>query len=155
MHKNAIYFSWILIFLFVIGVRGSLSQPMPKGEAGPNIRLGEIHFQLRELESTPSPLKVLEVHIEIVNRSRQTIAPPNSIKLAMVPKEVKYPEGTSTTEFSPTPEETTLDVPLPPNKGQILIFGIQLPEKEIESISFEIQINPPDGEKKTVLWEGN
>ena len=154
MLKNIIYYSCVLIFLSVIGMRESLSQPMPKGEAGPNIRLGEIHFQVRELESTPSPLKILEIHIEIFNKSRQTIAPPNSIKLALVPKEVKYPEGASATEFSLTPEETTLDVPLPPNTGRILIIGLQLPEKKIESIFFEIQINPPDGEKKTVVWEG-
>jgi hypothetical protein len=72
----------------------------------------------------------------------------------LVPKEVKYPEGASAPEFSLTPEETTLDVPLPPNTGRILIIGLQLPEKKIESISFEIQVNPPDGEKKTVVWEG-
>ena len=98
---------------------------------------------------------MLEVHIEILNKSRRITAPPDSIKVVVVPKEIKYPEGASATEFSPTQEETMLTVPLPPNTGRILIFGFALPEKKPESITFEIQVNPPDGEKKTVKWEGS
>jgi hypothetical protein len=35
-----------------------------------------------------------------------------------------------------------------------LIIGLELPEKRPESITFEIQVNPPDGERKTAKWEG-
>jgi hypothetical protein len=49
----------------------------------------------------------------------------------------------------------TLTISLPPNTGRIFIIGLQLPEKKPESITFEIQVNPPDGEKKTVKWEGS
>lgn len=154
MLKHIIYLSYILTFLSVIGLRNGSSQPIPKGETDPNIKLGEIHFQVRELKSAPSPLKMLEIHIEIFNKSRQTTVPPNSIKLVIIPKEIRYPEGMSVEGFKPSQEETSLSVPLPPNTGRILIFGFSLPEKIPESMTFEIQINPPEGEKKTAMWEG-
>jgi hypothetical protein len=37
----------------------------------------------------------------------------------------------------------------------VLIIGFSLLETKLESITFEVQINPPDGEKKTVMWEGS
>jgi len=129
------------------------SQSKAVEENGPDIRLGEIRFQVRELSSTPSPLKMLEIYVELFNRSRQTIAPPNSIKLVLVPTETKYPEGSPGAKFEPGQQETTISVPLPPAAGRILTFGFSLPEKIPESITFEIQINLPEGEKKTVTWE--
>jgi hypothetical protein len=98
---------------------------------------------------------MLEIHIEIFNKSRQTTAPANSIKLVIIPKEIRYPEGVSVEGFTPSQEETSLAVPLPPNKGRILILGFSLPEKIPESMTFEIQINPPEGEKKTATWKGS
>jgi hypothetical protein len=150
--RRAITYSFTLIFLF-LGTRVVFPQPREAEEKGPDIRLGGITFLVRELPSTPSPLKMLEIHIEIFNKSRQTIAPANSIKLIMVPKEINYPEGVPAVGFNPAQEETTLTVPLPPNTGRILIFGFSLPEKIPESMTFEIQMNPPEGEKKTVKWE--
>jgi hypothetical protein len=37
--------------------------------------------------------------------------------------------------------------------GRLGIIGFSMPEEKPESITFEIQINPPDGEKKMVTWE--
>jgi hypothetical protein len=73
----------------------------------------------------------------------------------MVPREMQYPGGSPAAGFNPSQEETILTVPLLPNTGRILIFGFSLPEKIPESITFEIQVNPPEGEKKTVKWEGS
>ena len=151
---KAIVYSSALIFLQCLVTGVGFSQSNAVEEKGPDIRFGEIRFRVRKLESTPSPLKMLEIHIEIFNKSRQTMAPPNSIKLVMVPKEIKYPEGVPVAGFNPAQEETTLTVPLPPNTGRIFIFGFSLPEKIPESMTFEIQINPPEGEKKTVTWGG-
>jgi hypothetical protein len=75
--------------------------------------------------------------------------------LVLVPKETKYPEGTPRTEFDPGPQETTVNVLLPPVTGRIMTFGFSLPEKIPESMTFEIQINPPEGEKKMATWESS
>ncbi len=152
IRKILIYLSLpLLLSIQMTGI--GFSQSVAAEEKAPDIRLGKIDFSVREFESTPSILKMLEVHIEVFNRSRRTTAPPNSIKLVMVPKEVQYAEGSSATGFNPSQEETTLTLPLPPKTGRILIFGLSLPEKTPKSITFEIQINPPEGEKKTVKWE--
>jgi len=151
---KVIVYSSALIFLQCLVTGVGFSQPKAVEESGPDIRLGEIRFQVREFPSTPSPLKMLEINIEIHNKSRQTTASPNSIKLVLVPIETKYPEGAPGTKFDPGQQETTLSVPLPPNTGRILTIGFSLPEKIPESMTFEIQINPPEGEKKTATWEG-
>lgn len=152
--RKAMVCSSALVLLLFLVTEVGFSQSKAVEEKGPDIRLEGISFLVRELPSTPSPLKMLEIHIEIFNKSRQTMAPPNSIKLVMVPKEIKYPEGVPVAGFNPAQEETTLTVPLPPNTGRIFIFGFSLPEKIPESMTFEIQINPPEGEKKTVTWGG-
>jgi hypothetical protein len=155
LFKKTIIYSSILIFLLFLATVVVLSQPKAIEEKGPEIRLGEVTFFVREFESTLSPLKMLEVHIEIFNKSRRIAAPPNSIKVVVTPKEVKFQEGTSVTEFALNPEEVTLNLPLPPSTGRVLIIGYSLLETKPESITFEIQVNPPDGEKKTVKWEGS
>jgi hypothetical protein len=151
--KIVIYLS--LLILSILGTEAGFCQPTAQEEKGPNIKFGKIDFSVRQFQSGPSSLRMLEIHIEVFNRSRQTTAPPNSIKLIMVHKETKYPEGSPAAGFDLAQEETTLAVPLPPNNGRILIFGFSLPEKIPESITFEFQINPPEGEKKTVKWEGS
>ena len=151
--RRAITYSSALILSLFLETGVLLSQPKVAEEKGPDIRLTGISFLVRELPSTPSPLKMLEIHIEIFNKSRQTTAPPNSIKLVLVAKETKYPERAPGTKFDPGQQETMVAVPLPPNTGRILTFGFSLPEKIPESMTFEIQMNPPEGEKKTVMWE--
>ena len=109
---------------------------------------------MRELGSPPSQQRMLEIQIEILNRSIRSTVPPNSIKVLVTPKEVKFPEGIPVTELALSPEEVTLNLPLAPSTGRVLIIGYSLLEAKPESITFEVQINPPDGEKKTVKWEG-
>jgi hypothetical protein len=145
----------ILIFSFFLEVGEVLSQPKTQEEKGPQIRLGEVTFQIREIESKPSPLKMLEIQVEIFNRSYRSVAPPNSIKVVVVPKEIKYLEEPPVANFTPTPEEVWLNSSFSPNTSRVLIIGFYLPEKKPESITFEIQINPPEGEKKMVTWEGS
>ena len=154
IRKIVIYLT-LSLFLSIQAAGIGFSQSTTQEEKGPNIRFGKIDLSVREIQSAPSPLRMLEIHVEVFNRSRQTTASPNSIKLVMVPKETKYPEGSSAAGFEPAQEESTLTVPLPPNSGRIFIFGFTLPEKVPESITFEFQINPPDGEKKTVKWQGS
>jgi hypothetical protein len=96
---------------------------------------------------------MLEVQIEILNKSRKVIAPSNSIRVVVVPKEIKFPEGTSGVEFKLSQEEVAVPVSLSPNTGRMVILGFSLPEKKPESITFEIQINPPGGETTVVKWE--
>jgi hypothetical protein len=153
MIKKMIFYFFILILFLQLGIKDNFSQP--KVEKPPEIKFGQINFQIRELGSPPSQIRMLEIHIEVINQSRTSSVPPNSIKVVVTPKEVKFPEGTSVTEFAMRPEEVTLYLPLAPSTGRVLIIGYSLLETKPESITFEIQVNPPDGEKKTVKWEGS
>ena len=144
----------ILILLSSWGVEKGLSQPTPKEEGLSQIRLENVTFRVREIESTPSPVRFLEVHVEILNRNQQFVAPSNSIQAIVVPKEVRFSESASSSTFIPPSGEVTLNVPLPPKTRQALIVGFSLPKERLESITFEVQIIPPDGEKKEVTWEG-
>lgn len=151
--KHKIFFLlFISILLAFMGSQKSLSQPA-QGE-GPDIKLGEITFRVREIQPSPSPLKILEIYIEVLNKSRKAAATPNSIKVVLSQKEVVFLDSKLAEEFSPSPQEVSLSDPLPPLTGRVLIFGFLLPREKVESITFEIQINPPDGEKKTFKWEG-
>ncbi len=152
--KQTCFYLVILILLLSLGIEKGSSQPAPKEEGSPQIRLENVSFRVREIKSTPSPLKMLEVHVEILNRSQQLTAPPDSIKAVVVPKEVKFSEGVSAGGFAPLPGEITLNSPLPPRIRHMLIIGFSIPNEKLESITFEVQTNPPDGEKKTVTWEG-
>jgi hypothetical protein len=154
-YKKTIYSLTILISFFFFGGGTGLSQPASIAEKGPEIRLGEVAVKIREYESKPSPLKILEFQIEILNQSQRSVAPPNSIKVVVTPKEIKFSSPKSTSEFTPTPEEMTLNFPLQPISGRVMIIGYPLGTQSPESITFEVQINPPEGEKKTVTWESD
>ena len=155
MIKKIILYSFALSLLLLQATSAAFSQPKAVEEKGPEIKLGKITFQTREFESATPPLRMLEVQVEILNKNKRITAPSNSIRVVVVPKEIKFPEGTSAVEYNPTQEEITVPVPLPPNTGRMVIFGFSLPETKPESIIFEIQMNPPDGEKKMVKWEGS
>jgi hypothetical protein len=144
---------YLLIFVFFLGMEDGLSQPVFQEEKEPQIKLRNVTFQIREIESTPSHLKILEAYIEILNRSQQLVAPPNSIKVVLVPIETKYKDSKAMSELALFPGEATLDSPLPPRTGRVLVIGFLIPEEKLGSITFEVQINPPEGEKKTVTWE--
>ena len=126
---RAITYSSALILSLFLGTGVVVSQSKAAEEKGPDIRLKGISFLVRELPSTPSPPKMPQIHIEIYNKSRQATAPPSSIKLVLVPKETKYPEGVPGAEFDPGQQERTMAVPLPPVTGRIMTFGFSLPEK--------------------------
>ncbi|MBM4340362.1 MAG: hypothetical protein FJ110_12560 [Deltaproteobacteria bacterium] len=150
--KNKIFLLLLILILSAfIGLQRGLSQPAP--EELPDIKLREITFRVREIQSSPSPLKILEIYVEVLNKSRRTTAPPNSIKIVLSQQEAVYEGPKPAEEFTLTPQEANLSVPLPPLTGRVLIFGITLPKEKIESITFEFQVNPPDGDKKTVKWE--
>lgn len=152
--ERKLWFSFLLLISLSFLDPGGVF-PQPKVESPPEIRLGEIRFQMRGIASPPSQFRMLEIQIEVLNRSPRSTTPPHSIKVVVTPKEIKSSEGVSVTEFNLKPEELSLDLPLPPSTGRILTIGLQLPEKKPESITFEIQVNPPDGEKKTVTWIGS
>jgi hypothetical protein len=151
-YKKIIFPLAILISLFFLEGEKGLSQSESEVEKGPIIKLGEITVKIREFNSTP-PLKLLEIQIEVLNQSQQTVAPPNSIKLAVTPKETKSLSTKSANEFPLTPQESILNFPLSPKSGRVMIIGYPFREEALESITFDVQINPPEGEKKTVTWE--
>lgn len=150
--KAVIWISTVVLLQSLVMAVG-FSQSDVAEEKSPEIRVKEISFLVRELPSTPSPLRILEIHIEIYNKNRRATAPANSIKLVLIPVESKYAEGAPGAKFDPGQQETTVTVPLPPATGRIMTFGFSLPEKIPESITFDIQVNPPEGEKKTATWE--
>ncbi len=152
MIKKIILYSSLLSLLLFQTTGVAFSQPKAVEEKA-DIKFGKITFQTRDFESATPPLRMLEVQVEIFNKNQRITAPPNSIRVVVVPKEIKFPEGTSAAEFNPTQEEITLTVPLPPNTGRMVIFGFSLPEKKPESITFEVRINPPGGENSMAKWE--
>jgi hypothetical protein len=137
--RKTIIYSSVLIFLIFLTTGLILSQPGDAEQKGPEIRLGEIAFWVREFQSTPSPFRMLEIHIEVFNRSRLSTAPPNSIKVVVTQKEAKFPEGTPVTEFASSPQEVTLDLPLPPSTVVYSLSAFTSRAKP-ESITFEVQV---------------
>ncbi len=152
MTKRIILYLSLLSLLLFQATGVAFSQPKAVEEKA-DIRFGKITFQTRDFESATPPLRMLEVQVEIFNKNRRITAPSNSIRVVVVPKDIKFHEGTSGPGFNPTQEEITVTVPLPPNTGRMVIFGFSLPEKKPESITFEVQINPPGGENSLVKWE--
>ena len=146
-----VFFIPVLLCLFL---GEAMSQPVSKEDTGPQIELGEITFRTREFESKPQPLKILEVQIEVLNRSRQFAAPSHSVKVVLVAKEIQSSEQKPVKDFEPASQEATLNVPIPARTGRALTIGFSLPQEKLASITFEIQINPPEGAKKTATWIG-
>ena len=151
-HKKTIFYLATLISLCFLGTDIGISQPTPSAEKGPEIGMGEVTVRLREFESTP-PFKILELQIEILNKSRKSVAPSHSITVVVTPKEAKFSSTQSRGEWTLPPQETLLDLPLPPNWRRVLMIGYPFHEESPESVIFDVQINPPEGEKKTVTWE--
>ena len=145
-HRKIILYPAILFSVFLLSV-GTGSSQSPEEEKGPEIKLGEVTAKIRELQSTP-PLKLLEIQIEVLNQSKQSAAPPDSIKVVVTPKEIQ-----PASKFPLTPEESVLNFPLPPKTGRVVIIGYPFPGEAPQSITFEVQINPPEGETKAVIWE--
>ena len=142
---------FLFLWPFIPGGREGLSQTSNAGKDLP-VQIGPIEFKIREIEATPSPIRMLELQVEVINRSNKTTLPPNAVKIVAVPKTVQFTSAGPTGNFAPPPEEVTLTLPFPPRSSQIGIIGFALPKEKLESISFEIQINPPEGEKKTATF---
>jgi len=152
-YKRAVISLLSLILIASLGTGNGASQAAPKEDEIPKVRLENVTFRVRETESTPTPLRILEVYVEILNPSQRLTAPPNSIKAVVVPGEVKSFGEELADAFAPPPGEVVLDLPLPPETRQTLIIGFSLPKQKLESITFEVQLNPPEGETKVVTWE--
>jgi hypothetical protein len=151
IHEWTFFCSSLLLFFFILGLGNALSQSASSQEPGPQIRLGDVTFKVREVPSTPSALRMLEIYIEVLNRGQKPV-PANTIKVALTTREVKFSSENPGEPFAPPVEETALSVPLLPRSGRLQMFGIEIPKGKPESITFEVQLNPPDGEKKTVSF---
>jgi len=149
--RTAFFRLLLLISLIGMTFGEALSQPASE-EKEPQIRLGKVSFLTREIQSTSSILNVLEVHVELFNQSQKIAAPPDSIKLLITPKEVKFSGETPSGGFTLSPEETILSLPLSPRAGRVMMLGFLVPKMNLDSITFEIQVNPPEGEKKTATF---
>ena len=143
---------FLFLFSIAFAVPEALSQISGTGEKALPVRIGAIVFQVREFEATPSPIQMLEVQIEIINRSQKVTVPPNTIKVVAAPKEIKFPPSAPANPFAPPQEEVMLTYPLPPMAVRVMIVGFPVPKEKPESISFEVQINPPEGEKNTATY---
>ena len=132
--------------------REGFSQTAVQSGPDPVVKMGEIAFKVKEYPAAPSPLKMLEIQIEIINPSPKTTVPPNTVKVAVVLREALFPSSGTRNTFNPPPEEATLTMPMPPGAVRFVIIGFSLSQVKPESVSFEVQINPPDGEKKTATF---
>ncbi len=145
-----------LILLFFSSISYRTPEVYPQTPETPEkkypVRIGAIGFQMREVAASPSPLRILEVQVEILNRSQKEPVPPNVIKVIVVPKEIKFVPSAPPIEFAPHPGEVTLTHSLPPSTGRVIIVGFPLPKENLQTISFEVQVNPPEGEKKTATF---
>jgi hypothetical protein len=148
------FFLLLMFFASLFGIDRGLCQPPPTEDLGPRIEIGGVTFRTREVEAKPQPLKILEVHIEVLNRSRKFAAPLHSVKVVLVPKQVLASGGNPAEDFDPVLHEAAITVDLPARAGREVIIGFSLPPQKLESITFEAQINPPEGDKKTVTWNG-
>jgi hypothetical protein len=141
----------LMILMVLIGGDEGFPQSPPKEEIA-RATLGNVTFYIRKVEAKPSPLTILEVQVEIINRSPRSTVLPNSVKAVVAPKEIEF-SSEQKDGFSLSTEEATLTAPISPGASRLLIIGFQIPQERLESIVFEVQINPPDGEKKVVQWE--
>ncbi len=130
------------------------SQPALPDEKGSQIRLGEVTFRLREIESKPQALRLLELHVPVLNRSRTEVVPPEAVTVAAKVKSMELLGGSSVSAGDSGTLEATLNASLPPGTGRVVVLGFPLPEEKVSSITFEIQINPPRGELKQAIWLG-
>ena len=151
--SRASFFSLsLLVLLFVLGTAHVFSQPAQQEETVLQVRLETISFRVREIPSSPSPLTLLEVHVSVFNPNKKATVPANSIKLAIVPKEITLLSTPPKDQPDLQPEITTLNFPLAPETGRLLITAFSLPMEAVDSVTFDIQINPPQGEKQTATW---
>jgi len=144
-----------LFFLCSINLTGeeTYSQTSINTKKELPVKMGAIEFRIREFEATPTPIRMLEIHVEVVSQSEQMTIPPNAIRIVVIPKEIQFSSPGPTGDFTPAPGEVTLTFPLPPKGIHIGIIGFSIPREKLQAISFEIQINPPEGEKRNATFQ--
>jgi hypothetical protein len=135
-----------------LGAEEAYSQASASPAKDLPVSIGAIDFRVKEFEATPSPIRMLELQIEVVNKSEKMTIPPNAVKIVAIAKVISFSSLSPTQDFSPPAGEVTLTLPLPPRGIHIGILGFSLPPGKLEAISFQIQINPPEGEKKDATF---
>jgi hypothetical protein len=142
----------LLVLMCSLFPRQGAAQPRkPELPKTVMVRLGGVSFSVKDVAATPSSLKFLEVQVEVMNFGGAD-AEPGSVKVLVTPREVISAEGTVMKDI-PSAEEIVLPVALGTRSGRVVIAGFSLPPEKLRSIEFEVQLNPPEGEKKTVTWQ--
>lgn len=142
------------LFLLWVGLKNAFAQPVSSDQKGSPIQMGEVTFRLREIDSKPESLTFLELHVPVLNRSRKEVIPANTITVIATVGEVVALEGKALSRDDFGTVEGTLNAPLPPGTGRIVVLGLPLPREKVASITFEIQIDPPHGDSRKVTWPG-
>ncbi len=142
----------LLVFLLVLDTGHVFSQPVHQEEVALQVRLENIDFRVREIPSSPAPITLFEVHVSVFNPNLKATVPANSITLEIVPREITFLSTPPKDQPHLQPEITTLNFALAPRTGRLHITAFSLPMQALESLTFDIQINPPKGEKKTATW---
>ncbi len=153
MNVRKVILFLIVISSIAIGATLARAQSSEQKTTDFSVQLGTIGFEIRKFEAAPSPVQILELQIEISNPSQKATVPPNAVKVIVLPKAIKFSAEGAQGNFAPPREEVTLTQPLLPRMARTLTIGFQLPKEKLESISFEIQINPPQGETKTATFD--
>jgi hypothetical protein len=149
--RNRIIWGILVLWLSLCAGPGDcLAQSPLQGEQEPTAKLGEIYVRIREIESTPSPLRMLEVHVQVLNQSRKVPIPAGSVRVRVTPEEILYAGADQPSRIPPDPEEVTLPSQILPGAGQFIYVGFSLDKGSPQSATFEIQINPPRGDQKTI-----
>ena len=143
---------FFLVFLFALETGYVFSQPVQQEEIALQVRLESIDFRVREIPSSSSPVTLFEVHVSVFNPNPKATVPANSITIEIVPREITFLSTPPKDQPDLQPEITTLNFALAPRTGRLRITAFSLPMQAVESLTFDIQINPPKGEKKTATW---
>ena len=145
----------LILACFPLGThsQSTLSQPSPQRDVSPAARLGALHLRVKTIEGSPAPLKILELEVEINNNDPIRTIPPGEVKVRVTPGEILPSSLKTEGKYDPSPEEAAVTLPIPPRGSRSLLFGFSLPPEKLDSISFEVQIHPPGGEKKATTYQ--
>lgn len=141
-------------FLLWVTLQNGYTQPAAPDQKGLQIQLGEVTFRLREIESKPGSITLLELHVPVLNRSRKDVIPAHAVTVVATVKEVQTLGGKLLSRDDFGAIEGTLNAPLPPSTGRVIVLGLPLPREKAASVTLSVQINPPHGEQKEVIWQG-
>ena len=127
-HRKIVFFQMFFLILSLLLGHGLIhSQPAQQELTSRDIELEEIIFRVREIPSSPVPLRLIEIQISVFNRSQRVTVPPDSLKIAIVPKEVAFLSTPPKDDSSLRPQTVTLNASLLPRTGRILVISFSLP----------------------------